>query len=121
VSYPNSDEAIYTYDAMGNRLSLDFNETETTYDYDAADQLESVGATSYTYDDNGNVTGRGSDTFEWDYENRMTDAEIGSVESSFEYNGDGLRVSRTFDLTTMDYYWDLCKTAKTTPTSTGSI
>ncbi|MEX2159248.1 MAG: RHS repeat-associated core domain-containing protein [Dehalococcoidia bacterium] len=107
VTYPNDDEQSYTYDAMGNRLSLDFNETTTEYEYDAADQLVSAGAVSYDHDENGNQTERGSETFEWDYENRLTDGEIDSVTSNYAYNGDGLRTSRTVGANSVGYIWDV--------------
>jgi hypothetical protein len=43
--------------------------------------------TTFTYDASGNQTGRGSDTFTWDHENRMTQAVIGGATSSCVYNG----------------------------------
>ena len=44
---------------------------------------------------NGDLTNRGSDTFAWDYEDRMTSATVNSVTTTFAYRGDGLRNSRT--------------------------
>ncbi|MEO6045228.1 MAG: hypothetical protein ABIQ47_15110 [Tepidiformaceae bacterium] len=48
-----------------------------------------------TWDTNGNLTNRGSDSFAWDYEDRMTSATVNSVTTTFAYRGDGLRNSRT--------------------------
>lgn len=62
---------------------------------------------SYDYDENGNQIERGSDTFEWDHENRLTATEIDSVSGSYMYNGDGLRASRTLAATTISYVWDV--------------
>src|SRR6185312_6896572 len=62
---------------------------------------------SYTYDANGIVTNRGSDTFAWDYENRLTSTTIGGTTTSFTYPGDGLRASQTSGSTTTSYTWDL--------------
>ena len=59
----------------------------TTYSYDDAGRLTTVtppspaSAISYTWDDNGNVTARGSDSFSWDYENRMTGLQPATVSS----------------------------------------
>jgi YD repeat-containing protein len=50
---------------------------------------------NYSYDDNGNLTARGSDSFAWDHENRMTSATVGGTTTTFAYNADGLRDSRT--------------------------
>jgi RHS repeat-associated protein len=65
-----------------------------------------VGSTSYGYDDNGNMTSRGSDTFEYDHENRLIESVIGSTTSTSTYNGDGIRVSHTVGATTTNYLWD---------------
>ena len=52
-------------------------------------------AISYTWDNNGDLTGRGGDSFAWDYEDRMTSATVNSTTTTFAYRGDGLRNSRT--------------------------
>jgi hypothetical protein len=46
---------------------------------------------NYTWDDNGDLTARGSDSFSWDYEDRMVSATVNSVTTNFTYRGDGLR------------------------------
>src|SRR5205823_576199 len=79
----------------------------TTYTYDDASQLTNAGGTGYSYDLNGNVTARGSDTFAWDHENRMTQSVVGGVTTIYAYNGDGLRVSQTSGGTTTSYVWDI--------------
>ncbi len=67
---------------------------------------------TYDYDANGNQTfrqaqGQAADTFVYDHENRLIEATVNSVTSTYEYNGDGLRVSRTVDGATTDYVWDV--------------
>ena len=49
---------------------------------------------SATWDDNGDLTDRGSDSFSGDYEDRMVEATVNSVTTTFAYRGDGLRDSR---------------------------
>ena len=51
-------------------------------------------AITYAWDNNGNLTARGSDTFAWDYEDRMTSATVNSTTTTFGYRGDGLRLRR---------------------------
>jgi RHS repeat-associated protein len=63
--------------------------------------------TVFTYDSRGNQTARGADTFTWDNENRMTSATIGSVSSTYLYDGDGLRVSRTAGGNIVNYLLDV--------------
>src|SRR6185437_8551931 len=108
--------ASYTLDDVGNRTArtnlVDGSGTTTTA-YNDASEISSVtppspaSPVSYTYDANGNVTNRGSDTFAWDYENRLTLTTIGGTTTSFTYRGDGLRASQTSGSTTTSYTWDL--------------
>ena len=81
--------------------------TTLDYTYDDADQMTDVEGTAYDYDDNGNQTEAGTDTFEWDAQNRLAGTSIDSVSGSYAYNGDGIRTSRTIASTTVDYVWDL--------------
>ena len=62
---------------------------------------------SYTWDDNGNLTARGSDSFSWDFEDRMTSATVNSVTTDFTYRGDGLRETRSVGMATTRFTWDL--------------
>jgi RHS repeat-associated protein len=112
VTYPGPDDVDYTYDAVGNRLTLVDSNGTTDYDYDGADRLTSVDPPSaspvtYTWDDNGNLTARGSDSFAWDAEDRMTSATVSSLTTTFAYNGDGLRDSLTVNSNTTTFTWDV--------------
>ncbi|MGH2607886.1 MAG: RHS repeat domain-containing protein [Tepidiformaceae bacterium] len=84
----------------------------SSYTYDDADRLTEVDPPSaspvaYTWDDNGSLTARGSDTFAWDYEERMVEATVNSVTTTFAYRGDGLRDSRTTNSVTTGFTWDI--------------
>ncbi|MBK6562051.1 MAG: RHS repeat protein, partial [Dehalococcoidia bacterium] len=100
VTYPGPSTTTYDFDAFGNRTEMVVGAATTTYDYDDADRLTEVtppspaSPISYTWDDNGDLTARGSDSFSWDYEDRMVSATVNSVTTSFVYRGDGLRESR---------------------------
>jgi RHS repeat-associated protein len=102
----------YAFDAFGNRTSMTVGADETTYAYDDADRLTSVlspqsSVLSYTWDDNGDLTARGSDSFSWDYEDRMVSATVNSVTTTFAYRGDGLRNSKTTGGNTTTFTWDV--------------
>ncbi|MGH9252632.1 MAG: RHS repeat-associated core domain-containing protein, partial [Acidimicrobiales bacterium] len=103
----------YAFDAFGNHTSMTVGAAQTTYAYDDADRLTTVtppspaSAVSYTWDDNGSLTARGSDSFAWDYEERMTSATVNSVTTTFAYRGDGLRDSRTTNSVTTGFTWDI--------------
>ena len=78
-----------------------------TYTYNAGDRMTAAGGVSYTYDDNGNLTDRGNDEFGWDAANRLVSTSIDSVSASYEYNGHGLRTSRTVGQDEVTYVWDV--------------
>jgi RHS repeat-associated protein len=108
VEYPDGDDETFTYDAMGNRLTRVFNGSTTNYTYNAGERMTAAGGVTYVYDDNGNLTDRGAnDDFVWDHENHLASTDIDSVDSTYDYNGDGIRTSRTIGVTTVDYIWDL--------------
>jgi RHS repeat-associated protein len=83
----------------------------TAYSYDDADQMTATqalaGGVAYDYDDNGNQIEAGADAFEWDAENRLTETNIASTTGTYDYNGDGLRITRTIGASAVSYVWDL--------------
>ncbi|MCK4396829.1 RHS repeat-associated core domain-containing protein [candidate division WOR-3 bacterium] len=86
-------DADYTYDAVGNRDSV--NLVNYIY-YPGTDRLKTVGIITYYYDENGNITGLSSGTsIEYDYGDMPTKiTESGGTIYTFSYNGDGLRVKK---------------------------
>ncbi len=112
VTYPGPLTTTYDFDAFGNRTEMTNGSGTTNYTYDDADRLmevEKPGPVSvlYDWDDNGNLIERGTDTFAWDYEDRMVSATVNSIASTFAYRGDGLRHSRTTGMTTTTFTWDI--------------
>jgi len=60
ATYSTGESYHYTYDPVGNRLSLTTHAGVVNYQYDAANRLTSVNGQAYTWDDNGNPsTGSG--------------------------------------------------------------
>jgi YD repeat-containing protein len=60
AQYSTGESFAYTYDPVGNRLSLVTSNGSTSYEYDAANRLTSVNGVVYTWDNNGNPsTGSG--------------------------------------------------------------
>jgi RHS repeat-associated protein len=72
---------------------------------DAVTQMANGTATSsFAYDNNGNLTSAGSSTFNWDYDNRMTQAVTGgSATSTYSYDYAGNRVSQVVGSITTVY------------------
>jgi RHS repeat-associated protein len=83
----------YTYDNVGNRLSMNAGGVVTNYTYDASDRLLTEGGLSYTYDANGNLLSRSDGvTYSYDAENRLTSHSAGGVTTTYGYDTFGNRV-----------------------------
>jgi RHS repeat-associated protein len=92
VSGPYSES--FTYDEIGNITSR--NGVDYNYDSTQPHAVDSIdGFSSYTYDANGNMTTRGSQTIDWDVENRVISVSDNGTTATFVYDGDGNRVMKT--------------------------
>lgn len=92
----------YVYDDAGNRLSRTSTMLavpSATYTYDANDRL-----TTETYDADGNLKVSGGATYNYTFEDRLSEVNSGTV--SFTYDGDGNRVSKTVGGVTTKYLVD---------------
>lgn len=100
---PNINGSIgYNYDPVGNRLSRTSSVTgvpSQSSTYDANDRLNSD-----TYDANGNTTASNSNSYGYDFENRLTSLNNGAV--TYVYDGDGNRVSKTVGGVSINYLVD---------------
>jgi RHS repeat-associated protein len=80
VDYPASYEddlikdTTFIYDQANNRTSIIEDGTPLNYITNTLNQYEAVGAVSYEYDDNGNLTYDGTCFYDYDAENRLTEA-----------------------------------------------
>ncbi|MBF7073942.1 GIY-YIG nuclease family protein [Glaciecola sp. MH2013] len=100
----------YTYDATGNRTQSIINGITTEYEYDANDRLISQGAFTYTYDAQGNMLsetdGVNTKTYSYDANQRMIGFNDGTQSITYEYNPDGIRVSKNVDGTQTQFIVD---------------
>jgi YD repeat-containing protein len=117
VTYPGPSTTTYAFDAFGNRTSMTTSAGTTAYTYPSQGRTDRItglqppspaAAIDYTWDDNGHLVERGSDTFEWDYEDRMVEATVNSVTSTFACRGDPSAEgrSRTVGMNTTTFTWD---------------
>jgi len=112
----NSYNITYTYDPVGNRLTLINGGVATTSTYNAANELTksqaTAGVTTTTYDANGNLLlstnpSNQRTTNTWDFENRLTQVSVPSaIVDIFTYNGDGQRVQKQDSTGTTKHVWD---------------
>ena len=90
----------YTYDAVGNRLTMTDSTGTTMYSYDANDRLlTEVGPTyncTYTYDNNGNMLSKSDGVttanYTYDYEDRLVSVQTNGDVTNYQYDMDGIRV-----------------------------
>jgi RHS repeat-associated protein len=109
----------YTYDAAGNRISLDRTNGASILlpdavqaAYDAAnEQIQFNNATpNLTYDANGNLTSQtdpsGTTTYTWDARNRLSALSRPSTTASFVYDALARRSRKTINGVQTDFQYD---------------
>ncbi|MDQ6891117.1 MAG: hypothetical protein M3167_00345 [Acidobacteriota bacterium] len=106
TTYPNvaplnGEVDAWTYDRIGNRLTSTVNGTPQTYTYqkigtnpDNWQRVLNDGTAPYTYDANGNTTIKGSNTYTWDRDNRLTGI-TGTTTAAYSYDYQGRRWGKT--------------------------
>ncbi len=106
--------ASYTYDQVGNRLSLTLNGTVTNYTYDDNDKLLTAtsggNSAGFGYDGAGNmlsVTGNlfGARTMVYDDASRLTSTTFPGGTDMFTYNGFGQKMGATLEGIARTYAW----------------
>ena len=106
--YTSSDyEPDYSFDMIGNRTgdTVDLNGT-TSYTQDLLNQYTAVGAASPIYDEDGNLTADGTWTYTWNGENRLVNADNGSISIDFAYDYQGRLVEKDDGTAVVVYFYD---------------
>lgn len=90
-------QRYYTYDELGNRLTLSNGENATNHTYDVANQLLSDGTNHYTYDKSGNLLSDGKLNYSYTGTNQIKEIKNNknNIIASYEYNSNGLRTKKT--------------------------
>jgi RHS repeat-associated protein len=104
ATYSSGEVYTYTYDAVGNRLAMGAGGEVSTYTYDPANRLTSVDGVGYTWDENGNLLDDGVRTYDYDDANRLIAVVSGTLTTTYTYNGDGHRMTKTQDGVTTSYF-----------------
>jgi RHS repeat-associated protein len=105
---PSNPVELYTYDAVGNRLS---SAQYPTWSYDANNRLLSFNGTNFTYNNNGNRISKtdasGTTTYHYDSENRLIgiDKPDGAV-ITYRYDPFGRRIEKNVNGTITRYLYD---------------
>ncbi|RYC66959.1 RHS repeat-associated core domain-containing protein [Spirosoma sordidisoli] len=100
----------FTYDALGNRLSVKENALTKTYAVNNLNQYISINVNGVnappSYDRAGNLLKDETNTYSYDYENRLTGIQSSSGTVTYKYDALGRRVSRTVGGTETLYVYD---------------
>lgn len=112
----------YTYDPVGNRLSMDRPSVNlprpnpaSNITYNTANQMLTFNAENITYDANGNMTAVtnfcGTTTYTWDVRNRLIgisgfDTQCSPLSASFKYDALGRRIEKIVNGRTIRYLYD---------------
>jgi len=122
TTHATGEQFEYAYDAVGNRTAMTSTESSTTYEYDAANRLASVGGVTYTWDARGNLLSDGTFTYTYNAAGRMVRAESVAATLVYTYNADGLRVAQSMDGEVTTFTWDLAAPlAQVLATSDGAV
>ncbi|GGC06677.1 RHS repeat-associated core domain-containing protein [Dyadobacter sediminis] len=101
----------YTYDALGNRATSKEGAVEKTYSVNHVNQYTAITTNNINappaYDKNGNLISDGTNTYAYDFENRLISIQAGRAKVTYKYDALGRRVSRTQSGTETRYYYDL--------------
>ena len=114
ISQTSESESIrFAYDGLGNRVRVDRNGSVEESQFDANDRLTSAAGRTVTYSENGYIESRGisggSESFEYDYLGRLsrfTRAGANAVDVTYEYDVDGLLLTRTSGGESLSFIWD---------------
>lgn len=107
-----------TLDSVGNRTNITQTEplvagnpaVNTAYTYNAANQIQTAGPTTFTSDFNGNLktqtAGTVTRSFNYDFEDRLVGSTDGATGAQYVYNGDGARLAKTINGATTRFVID---------------
>ncbi|GEM_PF-2772228 len=106
ADYSDGTFEAYTYDAAGNRLTQQTQNGTINYEYDSDNRLIKAGLPAgqagnelFFYDKTGNlikkVTAEKTIVYAYDFENRLVGYQDNENVVTFQYNGNGERVTKT--------------------------
>ncbi len=93
---------IYTLDGLGNRSQTQQtpwggSSSTTTYTFNAMNEYTAIGSTSRTHDSNGSLTNDGTQTYHYDYQNRLIEVRAvgpSTLIARYKYDALGRRVEK---------------------------
>jgi len=104
-SNSNPFSRTYTYNAIGN-ITNKSDQGAYTYGetgYANPQAVTDINGTTYTYDNNGNVTGIGSDSYFWNWRDRLISSNVDSNIDYYAYDHENIRIIKGNGTATTTY------------------
>jgi RHS repeat-associated protein len=106
-------EVGFEYDGLGRRTHVSGSLAQilsptpfANASYDASNRQTAVNSQSLTFDQNGNLTSDGTNTYTWNARDELVSMSGPSLTASFQYDGEGRRISKTVNGITTTYTYD---------------
>lgn len=110
VEYPDGRTVEYTFDEVGNRVSVKDNGEVANYVTNELDQYARVGTDTLQYDLNGNLIkrtlGGNTTTYTWDENDRLVGVDRNDVHIAYRYDYQGRLVAKVIGNQETRYIWD---------------
>jgi len=109
VQSTDGDEYTYSYDETGNRIAASLNGEVVDYEYDSLGRMVRAGEVYYQYSPAGRLLRKvapdGITDYVYDEPGRLSDVASSVGEVSYEYDGFGLRSSKSVESDATSYYY----------------
>lgn len=102
-------QTAYNLDALGNWVSKTTEGVTENRTHNEMNEIVDIDGTSHVYDDNGNLVDDGTNTYEYDYENRLlrvTRKSDTTILGEYKYDALGRRGEKQASEITTTYYYD---------------
>ncbi|HEX7025711.1 MAG TPA: RHS repeat-associated core domain-containing protein [Gammaproteobacteria bacterium] len=98
----------YSYDGIGNRLTRTLNSTPENYSYYSnTHRLHTVDSQTRSYDAAGNTVSIDGSAFDYNHQNRLSQATVNGLTTDYTYNALGQRVIKQTPTATTVYLYDI--------------
>ena len=87
----------YTYDAVGNRISVTDNGNSGTYAVNSLNQYTAISGTNFTYSPRGDLAGDGTWSYGYDYEGHLVSASKTGLAVVYKYDALGRRIEKNIN------------------------
>ncbi len=105
ISYEDENNVYsYSYDNRGNIIEEIKNGNKSSYKY-KEDQLTNLDDKTLTYDSFGNLTSFDNQEFTYKSGNKLSSYTDGNISSKYDYDSNGLRISKTTDDLKTEYFY----------------